>query len=165
MFPTLPLLMSEMADVESFHRGKGRHERPTKLNKRQELPSRSITQNPQHKPSVSSCREEKCDCNVVFGKGDTCFIRSLELWYMATDEPRETRNVEYGFSVKSYVQIIQSRGINPGHKSLCIFVGPFEVQPSESGDGSSCWRRRMTNFAIWARSMEFKLKGKQLEAG
>ena len=52
--------------------------------------------------------------------------------------------VEYELIEEGYIQIVESRGIDPGQDLLDIFAGPSELNMSEIGEDRVCQRRGMS---------------------
>jgi hypothetical protein len=99
-------------------------------------------------------------------KLDMALFRCPQRW-SSTDELEELWCVEYGLIEEGYMQLVESRGIDPGQDLLQIFAVPFESNFCETGEDRTCqWRRRQrSGFYGRARSWVLKLKGKELEAG
>jgi hypothetical protein len=86
----------------------------------------------------------KIDLKVVIHDCYTRFIKRLKIW-CATDKSKKSWSIEYYGVIeeegKEYIQVVELRDINPGHKVLQVFGATFELQRGESGKNST-WRQR-----------------------
>jgi hypothetical protein len=62
-------------------------------------------------------------------------------------------------------QLVESRGIDLGHKFLQVFVYSFEIETRESGENKASWRRWTLAFLVGKGLRGFEIKVKFFEAG
>ena len=53
-----------------------------------------------------------------------------------TDELGEMGSVKYQVMEEGYLQVVEHRGIDPGHKVVQIFASPFDVQLNKNGENA-----------------------------
>jgi hypothetical protein len=97
-------------------------------------------------------------------KDETRLIVFPECW-RATDELVEFWSGEVNIVEERDRQQVESRGIDPGHKVLQVFVDPFERKPRESGKDRASWRRWTSCFLVRTRLRGVEAKAKVFEAG
>jgi hypothetical protein len=97
-------------------------------------------------------------------KDEVRLIVFPERW-RATDELVEFWGVEVNIIEECNQQLVESRGINPGHKVLQVFVDPFEPKKSESGKDRVSWRRWTSAFLVRTRLRGVEGKAKFFKAG
>jgi hypothetical protein len=104
--------------------------------------------------------------SVVTMKDETRLIVFPECW-RATDELVEFWGVEVNIIEERDLQQVESRGIDPGHKVLQVFVDPFEPKLGESGKDRyrASWRRWTSAFLVRTRLRGVESKDKSFEAG
>src|SRR5229473_7442847 len=90
-----------------------------------------------------------------------CLIAYIELG-CAADELGELRSVEFELKKEGNIQVVESRGIDPGHNVFQIFADSCERKTGERGEESTCrWRKKASK--VWARSRRFEIKPKEFE--
>jgi hypothetical protein len=111
-------------------------------------------------------RLTKPDLSFATTKNETRLIISPECW-RATEESVEFWGVQVEVNVMegSYQQPVKSRGIDPGHKFLQVFVDPFERERLDSGEDKASWRNWRSAFLVRGRLRGVELKFKFFEAG
>jgi hypothetical protein len=73
--------------------------------------------------------------------------------------------VEYDIIEEVYPEVVESRGIDAGHKILQIFGGPLEPKPCENGENRACRGRWTSACLVRARSRGLESKRELFKAG
>ena len=73
-------------------------------------------------------------------KEHACFTECLEC-RRATDEFGEVWSIEIDLIEESYIQAVESRGIDAGHEVLQMFVDPFKPEIGKCQEEGACRRR------------------------
>jgi len=70
----------------------------------------------------------------------TCLIEWLEC-FCATDKIGEKRAIKYELVKEFYSNVVEQRGVDPGHDVFQVLAVAFEVEGGESGEDSPYCRR------------------------
>ena len=89
----------------------------------------------------------KPDYSLMTSEDEPRLVISPELW-RATDELDEFWGTEVNIIEELYQQLVDLRGIDPGHKFFQVFVGPFEPKSRESGEDKASWQKWRLGFQV-----------------
>ena len=70
-------------------------------------------------------------------------------------------SVKYQLMEEGYLQVVELRGIDPGHKVVQLFASPFDVKLSENGENA--WRT--LDFVVGATLRRFECNGEIFKPG